>query len=223
MIMKNKNKNYFMLAYIVFIFVVAFTRRLLKPDIWSHIITAITVTSWMMVLSDVFRFGAYSMKKIVEINDSPLKIILEGVDRLRKNYQREGRLGEHTTDEEGKPRKLTISDELDIAEESSFALKKIINRYNKTERMLSTVSQLMLFCAFLLFFFVLFYEPLFSFFNSRIDGLTALSFGTILATQYFANQIQEKAEKAGEMLRAIGMAIEHLNQCSEEEAATNAD
>ena len=59
---------------------------------------------------------------------------------------------------------------------------------------------------------------IFSFFQNKLDGMTVLAFGTILAVQFGKNVFDEQIHKISSSLDELNDSMEVINHCCEVEA-----
>ena len=209
-----------MLAYILFIFIAVFTRPLYANSKWSYIVTAITVTSWALVIADAFS----SVADILQDNVKTTRPRLESyLVRLQHHIKINNRQDIHIKDQYGADTEKTIGQTLKNSERSVVSLLETLNKEEKQQKRFSMTSELFVLVGFILFFCILLFEPIFVFFNKQLDGLTALAFGTILASQFASNFAKSRIQSIRDSLDTMNEAIDLLNQSYETEIIQKPD
>ena len=218
--MQKKPDKWLMMAYILFIFTSVFTRHLYSQSKWSYIVTAITVTSWVLVISDSLAAAAEFIQEIVIATKPKLESYLF---QLRHNRSINNRLDSLLKDEYGNDTGKTIGQTLDGMEKSTLASITTLKKQEKTQKWFEVLSYFFMLLGFILFFCVLLFDPIFSFFNSKLDGMTLLAFGTILATQFCIDTLKEHVQNNKNTLDNLNQSMKLLNQSYKAEASDNAD
>ena len=218
--MKNKTGKWLMLAYILFIFVSVFTRHLYAQSKWSYIVTAITVTSWFLVISDSLAAAAEFIRDLVLSTKPEFESYLF---RLRRNRSINDRLDSLLEDEYGNNTGKTIGQTLENMEKSTLNSIAVLKKQEKLQKWFEGLSHLFMLVGFILFFCVLLFDPIFSYFISKLDGMTVLAFGTILATQFCINTLKDHVLNIKNTLDILNKSMGALNQSYKAEASDNAD
>lgn len=218
--MKRKTDKWLMLAYILFIFASVFTRHLYAQSKWSYIVTAVTVTSWVLVISDSLAAAAEFIRDLVLSTKPKLETYLF---RLRHNRRINDRLDILLEDEYGNNTGKTIGQTLDNMEKSTLGSIAVLKKQEKLQKWFEVLSHIFMLVGFVLFFCVLLFDPIFSFFHNKLDGMTMLAFGTILATQFGINALKEQLLNMRNTLDTLNQGMEALNQSFKTEASDNAD
>ena len=218
--MKRNTNNILMLAYITFIFVAVFTKRLYDTSKWHSIIAAITVTSWTIVLSDLVATMALLLQESIQATKGKMESLLF---RIRHNLSVNNRLDVILVDEHGERTGKTMKETLSSMAMSAQRSLKTIEKQEKSSKAFEVAACVLLYVAFILFFSTLLFEPVYSFFGKKLDGLSALAFGTILAGQYLENIMRGRISKMGEELTTLNEGMELLNKSYEREAKSHAD
>lgn len=218
--MKRKTNSLLMLAYISFIFVAVFTRHLYAQSKWNYIVTAITATSWILVLSDTFAAAADFLQEAVLTTKPEFERYLF---RIRHNRSINNRLDVPLKDEHGNDTGKTIGQTLDFIEKSTLGSISTLEKGETIKKGFVIFAKLFMLAGFVIFYCVLLFEPVFEFFHKKLDGMTMLAFGTILATQFLGNILKERVHQIRNDLDAINKGIEALNKSYEAEGSSNAD
>ena len=218
--MKNKTSNILMLAYILFIFVSLFTRHLYAQSKWNYIVTAITATSWLLVLSDVLDLGADVLSDSLNRIKPKLESYYYGI---RDNKKLNDCLNDPLVDKYGNATGQTIGQALDTLEGYAKSSLDTLRKEEKTKKAFIIVSSIIKLGGFVLFFCILLFNPLFEYFYSKLDGMTVMSFGTILAGQFGANRLKEMIDDIEKALNTKCEIIDLLNQYHERKRVTDAD
>lgn len=218
--MKRNTNSILMLAYITFIFVSVFTRHLYDATKWSHIISAITVASWIIVLSDLFNGMAIILEKAISTIKGGMESLLFGI---RRNLSIGIHLEDEAIGEYGEGTGKTIKQTLEGMEKSAKRSLSMVKKYEKLKKTSIIASQILLYTGFVLFFCTLLFDPVFNFFNGKLESMSAIAFGMILAGQYFGNYLRRSIQNMGEELSLLNESMDVINKASEREAATHAD
>lgn len=218
--MKNKTGKWLLLAYILFIFASVFARHLYSQPKWSYIVTAITVTSWVLVISDSLAATAGFIRNLVLSTKPEFKSYLF---RVRHNKRVNHRLDSLLEDEYGNSTEKTIGQTLDNMEKSILSSIETLNKQEKMQKWCEWLSHLFMLAGFILFFCVLLFDPIFLYFNSKLDEMTVLAFGTILATQFCTNTLKDYVLNLKSTLEVLNQGMEALNHSLKMEASYNAD
>lgn len=216
----KKTDKWLMLAYILFIFVSVFTRHLYAQSKWSYIVTAITVTSWALVISDSLAAAAEFIRDLVLSTKPKLETYLF---RVRRNRSINNRLDSILKDEYGNSTGNTIGQTLDNMEKSTLGSIAILEEQKKLQKWFEVLSHIFMLVGFVLFFCVLLFDPIFLYFNSKLDGMTVLAFGTILATQFCINALKDHVLNIKNTIETLNQSMEVLNQSYKTEATNHAD
>ena len=218
--MKRSPNKILMLVYILFIFIAVFTKHLYSYSKWSHISTAITVTSCVLVLSDLFE----SFAAILQDSVSTIKPKLQSYLPLVQHHKRINRFSHvELADEYGKSTGKTIGQTLNNIETSALHMLDTVKKEEKTKKVFIQASSTFMFAGFLLFPCTLLYEPVFSFFHNKLDGLSVLAFATILAMRFLEDELKSWTLKHGETLTALIEDIKTLNEACEKIMIASAD
>ena len=218
--MKKKTDKWLMLAYILFIFVSVFTRHLYTQSKWSYIVTAITVTSWVLVISDSLAAAAEFIQGLVLSTKPKFESYLF---QLRHNRSINDRLDSLLEDEYGNNTGKTIGQILDNLEKSTLGSIAVLKKQEQLQKLFEVLSRIFILVGFVLFFCVLLFDPIFSFFHSKLDGMTALAFGTILATQFCISTLKDYVLSMKNTLEVLNRGMEALNQTYKTEESAHAD
>ncbi len=218
--MKRNTNSILMLAYITFIFVAVFTKRYYDATKWGYIIAAITVASWVIVLSDLLASMATLLQDSVNASKGNMQSLLFAI---RQNKAVNNRLNVLLVDESGNSTGKTVLQALDAMEQSALNSLKTIKNQENTKPWLDTISCILLYAGFVLFFCTLLFNPAYGFFSDKLDGMSALAFGTILAGQFGGNTLKARITKIEQELTAMNDSMKLLNESCEREAKTNAD
>lgn len=217
---KRNMNNILMLAYITFIFVSVFTRHLYDATKWSHIISAITVASWIIVLSDLLNGMALILQEAISTTKSGMESLLF---RIRRNLSIGIHLEDEAVGEYGEGTGKTIKQTLEGMEQSAKRSLSMMKKYEKLKKTSIIVSQILLYAGFVLFFCTLLFDPVFIFFSGKLESMSAIAFGMILAGQYFGNYLRSSIQNLGEELSLLNESMEAINKTCESEASEHAD
>lgn len=217
---KRNTNNILMLAYITFIFVSVFTRHLYDSTKWSHIISAITVASWIIVLSDLLNDMAIILQEAISTIKEGMESLLFGI---RRNLSIGIHLEAEAIGEYGEGTGKTIKQTLERMELSAKRSLSIVKKYEGLKNFSIIASQILLYVGFVLFFCTLLFDPVFNFFNGKLESMSAIAFGMILAGQYLGNILRCRIHEMGEELAILNESMDVINKTSEREAATHAD
>ena len=213
--MRKDTNNIFMLAYVVFLFFVASSKKSIETDTWDHLVVAITVTSSLIAISDF-------MKTLSGVIDSVVSDVEEPINEyghiLQAIMDNSAYIGSFAIDEKGINRKEELEEWLHNDEALVKDTLFKIGRFKRHRGILSKYSTILLFLAFFLFFCIYFYPPLFNYFYNYIDEMTITAFGCILAGQLLSNFISEKLEGIKDRLLEKNDDMDILRRYLEKEA-----
>lgn len=215
--MKRNTNNTLMLAYIVFIFVAVFTRHLYGLEKWNHIITAITVTSWIMVFSDVSESIADLLQYSVDETKDRLETYLY---RVQHNKEINNHLDSVLVDDYGRSIGKTMKENLDGIERSVISFLNTIKKEEITITVFTFLTSFFLFIGFLGFFCILIFEPIYSTFYNKLEGMSAIAFGTILASRFARNYLEAQIQKIGKGINDLNEGMGLINDVYEREIST---
>ena len=216
-----KRNNMFMLAYIAFIFIAVWTKPIYDSSIWNRIVGAVTVTSWLFALADTCALGASLCQEIVNEHKNPIDDMLLSVRDMKNSSTK---LSNHIlTDYYGELEKDSLDNILSRSEESCIRIKKTIRKCEISSNCFRMSGNVLLFFGFLAYFCVVTFEWFFNFFANRLDGLTLLSFGTILASQCIGSALIEHIKNCGKEIKTIKENWNMLKHHIEMEALEHAD
>lgn len=143
--------------------------------------------------------------------------------RIRHNRSINNRLDVPLKDEHGNDTGKTIGQTLDFIEKSTLGSISTLEKGETIKKGFVIFAKLFMLAGFVIFYCVLLFEPVFEFFHKKLDGMTMLAFGTILATQFLGNILKERVHQIRNDLDAINKGIEALNKSYEAEGSSNAD
>lgn len=218
--MKNNTNRIFMLAYVVFIFLVASSKKYLDSDMWNHIVVAITVTSSLIAISDFMRTFSIAIDSVVSDLEEPVNEHYRIIKAINKNSSY---LDSIAVDEDGANRKEELEAWLNDQEMLSQETLVKIDDIKRHRGYLLKSATITLFLAFLFFFCILSFKSVFSYFLKYIDEMTITAFGCILLGQLLSNYFEEKLEGLKDNLLVRNSDMDIIKRYVEKEAAQNAD
>ena len=188
--MNKRTSKIVLLAYILFLIISVYTKPFYAESKWNHIVAAVTVTSWTLVVSNIFAAGSSllqdaSMKPQFESFLIQLRLIRSEQDDL-------DRIVENSSEVETNK---TIGQLLDELESSILEKLKFFNRIESSSRLFLVFSDILMLVGFIIFFCILLFDPLYSFVHRLLDGFTVMAFCTILGIQLFNDYFEEKIKK----------------------------
>lgn len=218
--MRNNTNRIFMFAYMVFIFIVASSKKYLDSDIWNHIVVAITVTSSLIAISDFMRTFSVAIDSVVSDLEEPVN---EHYRIIKAINNKSSYLDSFAVDEDGTNRKEELEEWLNDQEMLSQETLVKIDNIKRHRGYLSKSATITLFLAFLFFFCILSFKSIFSYFLKYIDEMTITAFGCILLGQLLSSYFEEKLVGLKDNLLVRNSDMDIIKRYVEKEAAKNAD
>lgn len=218
--MKRNTNSILMLAYISFIFVSVFSRKYYDSAKWNHISAAINVASAVIVLSDILDSIVSLIKESIASTKENMQSLLSGI---RQNLTINTHLDTAVFDNYGNSTGETIKDLLGKMDQTGQNMLKRIEQQEKMQRVFEIAACGLLYIGFVTFFCILLFEPFYNKFSNRLDEISVLAFGMILAGQYFGNAYGNYIHKTAEDLNLLVEDMTVINKTCEKEAVTHAD
>lgn len=191
-----KRSNIFILAYIAFIMLSAIISSFYDYPMWHRIVVAVTSVSWMLSLSD----GLYGFSSL-------LKEMGKLVPTIEKQHSQIDQLLQFWSDNQ---KNDSIEKKLTGLKNRYFAIKKrIINIGDKGDTYKNYAIGFS-FIAFLLFMFVLCFEPLYKKLSAIQDFTTVMSFGLILLIQFAIDYLANSIKDIQSILVSLGDDLSEL-------------
>ena len=172
-----KRNNIFMFAYIVFIFLCSSIKPFYDFPMWSRIVVAVTVASWVFAISDCLSCISNIQKEVVDTQLPLVHTAMIKIDFVKKHLIKRNANGSEDST-------------IEIVESCRKRCESMVSSITKMGRcasFLEKASIFVTFSAFLLFLCAISFDPIYNYFFARQEGFTVLSFGMILLAQFGAN------------------------------------
>ena len=182
-----KRNNIFMWAYISFIFISIIIRTVHDFPLWYPLVLAITVSSILFSLEDMFSTFGNLYKDLYDIADNII-LQINNINKYELNFLEklkydkafnDSRIDIHNIIEILKPLEKSATETKAIIED--FKRDNIKNR--KKQKIFEGISDIFLYNGFLLLFCVLIFSPFIYLPALLQEGITVFSFAVILLTQ----------------------------------------
>lgn len=217
--MRKRTNHILMLAYILFIFISVLTKRFYAQSKWIYIVTAITTTSWILVLSDAFA----AMASFLNEYTSTVGPEFESCDAQVRRIQTMGiGLDLEIKDKYGNKTGETMGQYLAEMEKSAMRGLKTVKKEEKKKKVYFALSEVFALAGFIVFFCVFIFDPVFSFFSSCVEEMAVLAFGIILLVQLSINIMKDTLLDLKKSLKTYNDYQEICNHLIDVEANTHA-
>lgn len=228
-----KRNNLLMLSFIILMAICAFVKGIWDYTMWTTIVSAITVASWLFAIADLCFSQSVAQIRIAEEQLGDTEAALSEVEMISKAVdvrlkQLEGKPIEnevpqlHSHQDEVRYFTSVKTDIQEIESDLTGYKDRLIKgkKSAKTNKILGCAITVF---GFLVFFLIVVFKPLMEAPVEGMDELTVWAFTIILATQYLETWLEEQREKKKIESQKNVSALDALRKSFESEVRHNAD
>ena len=228
-----KRNNLLMLSFITLMAICAFTKAIWDYPMWTTMVSAITIASWLFAIADLCFSQSVAQIKIADEQLDDTEAALFEVEMISKAVDVRLKQLEEKSIVNGEPQLYSNQDEVRHFTSVKTKIQKIgsdLKRYRdqlvkgrngaKTNKIVGSAITAV---GFLAFFLIIVFMPLMETPVEGMDELTVWAFTIVLATQYLENWLEEHREKKKVESQKNVNALEALRKSFESEVRPNAE
>ena len=228
-----KRNNLLMLSFIALMAICAFIKSFWDYPMWTTIVAAITVASWMFAIADFCFSQAVGQIKIADeqLSDTEealleIELISKAIDvrlqQLNTKHDESGSSHIHTRQDEIN-HVTSVKSDIEVIEADLKTYKDQLIKGQNSAKVNRTLGSGITFLGFLLFFIIIIFNPLMEAPVEGLDELTVWAFAIILFSQYMETLMEGRREEKKLASQKNVKALNVLRKSFESEVKHNAD